>query len=296
MNILIFGANGLLGRNLVRLLSKKHHVFASVKKHAKLNFKPNKKITVIEIDLLKIDTKVLPSNIDIIFYLAQSNKYKDFLNGSSDMISVNILAANIIAQWGLNNGVKKFIYSSTGGVYKKTSLPIEESFLIKKDINDLDFYISSKISAENILLNYSSFFKTFIILRPFFIYGPGQNQSMLIPRLIKSVKNKKKIIISGVNGIKINPIFVEDAAKISINTINLNGIFFINLAGSETVTIRDLCIRIGQIAGQEPIFKISNLIDSDLVADISLMKKKLGKPKVDLQSGIQSIFKSISKF
>jgi nucleoside-diphosphate-sugar epimerase len=296
MNILVVGANGLLGRNLVRLLSKKHHVFATVKKHAKLNFKPNKKITVIEIDLLKIDTKVLPSNIDIIFYLAQSSKFKDFLDGSSDMISVNILAVNIIAQWGLNNGVKKFIYTSTGGVYKKTFLPIEESFLIKKEINELDFYISSKISAENILLNYSSLFKTFIILRPFFIYGAGQNQSMLMPRLIKSVKNKKEIIISGVNGIKINPIFVEDAAKISINTINLNGIFFINLAGSETVTIRDLCLRIGQIAGQEPIFKINNIIDSDLVADISIMKKKLGKPKVDLQSGIQSIFKSISKF
>lgn len=59
MNILVTGANGLLGRYLVELLSKKHKVFAIVKDKEKLNFELNENISVLEIDLSKIDIEEL---------------------------------------------------------------------------------------------------------------------------------------------------------------------------------------------------------------------------------------------
>ena len=85
-NILITGANGLLGRYLVELLSKKHRVFAVVKNKKKLQFKLNKNISVLEMDLSNIDIKILPSKVDVIYYLAHSNHYKNFPEGVEDMI------------------------------------------------------------------------------------------------------------------------------------------------------------------------------------------------------------------
>ena len=53
--ILITGANGLLGRNLVELLSKKYKVYALVQDKKKIKFKINKNISILEIDLANIN-------------------------------------------------------------------------------------------------------------------------------------------------------------------------------------------------------------------------------------------------
>ena len=66
MNILIFGANSLLGRNLVDCLSKKHKVYASVRNQKEVKFSKNENITTIESDLSNFETSCLPENIDAI--------------------------------------------------------------------------------------------------------------------------------------------------------------------------------------------------------------------------------------
>ena len=57
-------------------------------------------------------------------------------------------------------------------------------------------------------------FESFIITRPFFIYGTNQKKHMLIPRLIQNIKNSNEIILTSNEGIKINPIHVKDASMV----------------------------------------------------------------------------------
>ena len=292
MNILVTGANGLLGRYLVELLSNYHKVFAIVKDKEKLNFELNDNISAIEIDLSLIDTKLFPKNIDVVYYLAQSNRFREFPDGVDDMLSINVVAPNILAKWAVKTGVKKFIYASSGGVYTNPNKPVKEFFDINAN-EKLGFYLNSKLSAEMLLKNYASMFETFAIIRPFFMYGVGQNETMLIPRLISSVQNEKQITLNGENGIKINPIYVTDASQAVANILDLSGEYIINIAGDEVVSLRELCIKISQTVDKEPIFKINDVSQNDLVADIEMMRKELIEPKVNLKIGIEKMVKEI---
>lgn len=292
MNILVTGANGLLGRYLVEFLSKKHKVFAIVKNIEKLNFEINENITVLEMDLSIINLEVLPKHIEAIYYLAQSNRFREFPDGVNDMLSINVLAPNILAKWAVKTGVKKFIYASSGGVYTNPNKPVKEFFDINAN-EKLGFYLNSKLSAEMLLKNYANMFETFAIIRPFFMYGVGQNDTMLIPRLISSVQNEKEITLNGENGIKINPIYVTDASQAVANILDLSGEYIINIAGEEVVSLRELCIKISQTVDKEPIFKINDLSQNDLVADIEMMRKELIEPKVNLKIGIEKMVKEI---
>lgn len=286
MNILIVGANGLLGRYLVGLFSKEHKVHAVVRNKNKLNFELNENISIVEIDLTTIDLEAIPKDIEAIYYLAQSNKFRDFPDGSDDVLSVNITAPNILAKWAVNNGVKKFIYASSGGVYSGFSELAKEDSSINAN-EKLGFYPNSKLSAEMLLKNYEDLFNTFVLARPFFIYGVGQNNTMLIPRLISSIQNDKEVTLNGQVGIKINPIYVTDAAYAFKHMLDLEGNHIINIAGDEVVSLKELCLLIGKIISKEPYFKINKSLSNDLIADIMMMKEQLIKPRINLKKGIE---------
>lgn len=208
------------------------------------------------------------------------------------MLSINVLAPNILAKWAVKTGVKKFIYASSGGVYTNPNKPVKEFFDINAN-EKLGFYLNSKLSAEMLLKNYASLFETFAIIRPFFMYGVGQNETMLIPRLISSVQNEKEITLNGQNGIKINPIYATDASQAVANILDLTGEYIINIAGDEVISLRELCIKISQTVDKEPIFKINDLSQNDLVADIEMMRKELIEPTIDLKIGIEKMVKKI---
>lgn len=289
MNILIVGANGLLGRYLVDILKDIADLYAVVKN--KINFEGTK-VNVVEVDLANFDVDVLPRSVDVIFYLAQSNRFREFPDGSNDMLDVNIYAPNKIIQWAVKNGVKKFIYASSGGVYSNQTCPAKEFFQI--DANQkLGFYLNSKLAAEMLLKNFAPFFETFIILRPFFMYGVGQTSTMLIPRLINNIINGEKILLGGEDGIKINPIYILDAARIIAKTIDLNGEYIFNIAGDEIVSIRQLSETIGEVVGKKPIFYQSNTNSNDLIGDISNMVEKLDRPTINIFHGINKMVKAL---
>ena len=125
------------------------------------------------------------------------------------------------------------------------------------------------------------------------MYGVGQTSTMLIPRLINNIINGEKILLSGVDGIKINPIYVQDAARIIAKTIDLNGEHIFNIAGDEIVSIRRLSGAIGEVVGKKPIFHQNSVNGNDLVGDISNMVEKLDKPIIKILDGINKMVKAL---
>ncbi len=288
MNILITGGNGLLGLSLIDILADKHNIFALIDNNSSLRFPLKKNIKVIYNDLTNLKLNDLPNNIDIIYYLAQSRRFRDFPDGIVDILKINIEAPLRIVRWALDKKIKKFIYASSGGVYRNLEKPLKEIYDINAN-KKKDFYSDSKLSSEILLRNFSNMFETFVITRPFFIYGEKQKKHMLIPRLINSVINSKEIILNSDEGIKINPINVFDAALAYSNMINLKGELLINISGNEIVSIKKLCNMIGNKVNKKPIFKKINNNQGDIIADNSLMIKKLHKPKISLNEGIDDL-------
>lgn len=292
MNILIVGANGLLGRNLVEYLSKKNHVYVIIKSRQSIHFKINNNIQILEMDLIDFDIEILPKNLDAIYYFAQSNRFREFPTGAQDMLDINVIAPLQLANFGICTGVKYFVYTSSGGVYTDTEMPFKESNCIDST-KKTNFYLSSKLSGEILLKNYASLFKTFAIIRPFFMYGVGQNRTMLIPRLIDNIMNDKEITLNGEDGLSINPIYVTDAVNALVKILGLEGEYTINIAGNEVVSLRQICLIIGDIILKTPLFKCDQSQPNNLIADISLMENLLQKPKINLYDGISMLVKSL---
>lgn len=292
MKILITGSTGLLGRSLIKILSKEHKIYAIIRNGSDTSvFREFQNITYIRTDLSFLNIDVLPSDIDAIYYLAQSHKFREFPDGAQDVFEININSPFKIINWALKSGVKKFFYTSSGGVYKSPTRPIKEFFDINANEKN-GFYLDSKLSTELLLRNYSIYFDCFSIIRPFFIYGPYQGERMLIPRLIKNILTGVPIILNGDVGIRLNPIFVDDAAYAFANLINLEGEFIVNIAGDEIISLKALSILIGKIVGVSPNFEHSNIPKYDIIADNVLMKEKLYEPKMNLREGIALTYKS----
>lgn len=233
MRILVTGANGFIGKNLVSILSEYHSLYVVVRK--KSSFNNDIKINYIEIDLSKNDFHLkLPKNIDKVIHLAQSSKYREFPDGASDMTDVNINSTFKLLNWARISGVKHFIFSSTANVYASSGDVLTE----KCRTSPSSFYGASKLAAEQLAIQYSDFFGV-DILRLFTVYGPTQN-NMLIPNMIKNVKEGKIIYLAGNVGINLSPIYIDDVINIINEIVSSDKkikVRILNLCGSEKISL-----------------------------------------------------------
>jgi len=272
-NILITGANGLIGTSLLPLLAEEYHVFAIT---SQKNTQNTKNITFISIDLSKEwNTAVLPKNIDSVIHLAQSAYFRDFPEKTQEVFAVNTGSTLKLLHYAQQIGVKKFIYASSGGVYGNGEQHFSEDSPLAPS-GDLGFYLSTKLCSEILVESFTKFFDI-ITLRFFFVYGKNQKRSMLIPRLVDSVKEGKKITLQGQNGIKINPIYVDDAVICIKNAVNLQGTHKINVAGKEVLSLRQIVETIEIAIDKKAIFEIQNQEAKNLVANIEKMENLLYK-------------------
>jgi len=284
MRILITGAAGFIGVELVTHLCTGHEIFALVRKL------PSKKVTAevswIEQNLTQsLDSTGLPDGVDVIIHLAQSRFYRQFPEMVEDIFQVNVGSTLSLLEYGRKVGVKKFIYASSGGVYGYGY----EKFGEADATNPRDFYLTSKYCSELLIGNYKPYFDT-VVFRFFFVYGPKQKE-MLIPRLINNIKKGEPIILFGKSGVRINPIHVMDAIKVFRPALEtpVSGIF--NVAGEESISIKELSEMLAGFLRKTPVFvyEKSN-VSGDIIGDNSRMKSVLGVvPQISLRKGISEL-------
>jgi UDP-glucose 4-epimerase len=283
--LLITGANGLLGRECLTLLSNEYEV------HAIVHSKPKYKLEQVHYHIIDFSNfwsfDDLPSDFDTIIHLAQSAHFREFPERASDIFKVNIETTARLLDFAHKNGVKKFLYASSGGVYGSGANPFNENTQIST-FGNLGYYLGSKLCGEVLVNNYSNLMNVFV-LRPFFMYGAGQNKSMLIPRLVETIQNNKPIILHGKQGIRINPIHVSDAANTIKGLLYTDKSLTINIAGSKILSIKDIANIIGNNLKIRPEFTIIEAEANDLIADISLMKSLKLEPKINFEQAIENL-------
>ena len=273
MRVLVTGANGFVGHPLVEALSAVgHEVFGVIRPD---QGPKSTLMNVIEMNLNEIDLSRLPSHVDAVVTLAQSPYFRDFPSRSDDIFSVNVTANFKIFDWAASNGVKIFIHVSSGGVYGgKLGEVLSEDQPLSVD-SPLGFYLGSKLCSEIIFQNYAGFFDTSVVLRPFFIYGPNQNKDMFVRRIIDNVASKKPIFLQGKDGLRFNPVYIEDMVSAVIESFGLKGRHIINVGGPDVLSLRQLANEVGEYLGIAPIFEEKEGSPVDHVGNISQSLDKL---------------------
>ncbi len=277
MKILLTGATGFIGRHLAAELTQRHELVAVGRG------RPEMRAEWIEQDLaLPLNLAALPQRLDAVVHLAQSRRYRDFPDGAEDMFSINVLSTFSLLEHARAAGAKTFIFASTGGIYAQSYDALVET----DPVLPLDFYLTSKHVAEQVIGNYRSVFHT-IVFRFFFVYGPGQRR-MLVPTLAERVLRGEPVTVEGTPGLRINPVYVDDAIRVFEPALALGSSDVFNVAGDEVVAIDDLVRTIGRVAGRDPILEhTSGSRGGNLVGDNSRMKTVLGvDPRVTLEEGL----------
>ena len=254
--VLITGANGLLGKNLVtRLLNYGYEVFGLVRENTA--FVALENYHEIELDLLSdFDSDKLPIEINTIVHLAQSPEFKNFPSSANNVFAVNTFSTMKLLDYARKTDVNKFIYASSGAVYEATDeLISKNSNLI--EVGSPNFYAITKLASEYLVGAYKDLMAT-SILRFFFIYGPGQDSRMLFPTLALKLKNGESITLNGPEGIRINPIHVLDAAKRVHEFIESDMPGTFNVSGRESVTIKDICELMSTELEVNPTYEVKN--------------------------------------
>lgn len=259
--ILVTGAGGLLGSTLVPLLGESADVIAAGRAMLDLS-RP-------------IAPTALPVGTDAVVYLAQSRRFRDFPEAADDIFQVNVANAVALADQARRAGARHFVYASTGGVSAPSDAPLTEQSPLAEPMG---YYPASKRAAELLLLPFAADM-TVVILRFFFIYGPAQPREMLIPRLVDSVRDGRPVNLQGQDGMRLNPIHVDDAARATAAALTLSHSATINVAGPQALSLRALCETIGGGVGRPPQFAVDAVArPGHLVADTTQMDALLGAP------------------
>ena len=231
-NILVTGAGGFIGRELVQKLSQnKKNLILALDNNIRGSLRSIvKKDNVI---IKKIDNKnknklenlFKRKKITDCFHLAAINGTKNFYENPDLVLDVGIKGTLNIIELVKKYNLKKFVFFSSSEAYQKPGkIPTTESESLKVPnvFNPRFSYGGSKILGELMTINYLKNSKVkYYILRPHNVYGPNMGADHVLPELItKLKKNKKKLKIVGDGKDSRSFIYITDAANAIIKIFN----------------------------------------------------------------------------
>jgi nucleoside-diphosphate-sugar epimerase len=286
--ILVTGATGLVGSHLLPLFGPDQEIHILSRQAPPEAAAGN--VVHHQLDLGgEFDPAVLPERVDGVVYLAQSDHFRDFPERALDIFEVNVASPLRLLDYARRAGARAFVSASSGGVYGSGERGLSEDHFIPASGN-LGFYLSTKLCGEILAENYAPYMNV-ALLRLFFAYGRGQKRSMLVPRLVDNIRAGNPINLQGRDGIRINPVHAGDAARAVRAALDLEGCARINVAGPDTVSIREIGEIIGAKVGRAPVFAVDETqVGQNLIGDIDKMSALLVAPERRFEDGVTELF------
>jgi len=200
MKLLLTGATGFLGSHLLEALVEKGHRVIILKRSFSNTWRINhiltahdSQITSHNIDLVPIEEAFKQHPPDMVIHLATCYRKFHSQEDVEELMRTNVEFPSLILELCRKYGVKYFINTGTFFEYDLVHSQISE----KDPFRPYNLYAATKIAFENILKFYVvEYGIKAVTLKLFAPYGYRENETKLIPFLIKSILEGKDVSIS----------------------------------------------------------------------------------------------------
>ena len=242
MNILVTGGCGYTGSILVPQLLKLGHKITVIDTMWFGNFlKKNKNLDIINGNILDV-SQISFKNYDVIIHLANiANDPGVELNQTLSW-EINALASQQLIEKAISDGVKHFIYASSGSVYG-----VKDELKVTEDLSlvPISVYNKTKMVSERVLISYKDKIKVHCI-RPATVCGYSPRMRLDISVNLLTYHALSKGLISIFGGKQIRPnINIKDLVRVFEHFLmrrKLPGGCY--NAGFENISIADLSKKI----------------------------------------------------
>jgi UDP-glucose 4-epimerase len=154
-----------------------------------------------------------------------------------NQIEKNVMTLQTIVNIGINHGLTKIIYASSGAIYGE---PLHETSKESDNLRPNTLYGLSKLFAESCIQYYSNNYGIhYVILRFPNVYGLDA-QKGVISRFLYDIKTKGEITIAGDGLQSRNFLHVDDACRALAKAIDYNTSDIFNISNSQKLTINEV--------------------------------------------------------
>jgi len=286
MKIVISGSSGFLGHHLVNAFNENTDI----------------ELVLLDIqkghDLTKMETLPELTRFDVFIHLAGLSFVPDSFRNPKQFYNININSTlNALELCREHNAKMIFISSYVYG--EPDYLPIDEAHPLEA----FNPYGQSKIIGEKLCEGYNRDFNVpCVVMRPFNIYGVGQNKKSLLPSIISQIKSGDKIIQLKDPNPRRDFVYVDDvvnAIKLCALTINDFGsdIRYYNIASGQSISVYELTELITSLldASENLVFEFASEEKrknevNDTVGNFKRINDDIGwRPLTSLNEGLKKL-------
>lgn len=269
-NILITGATGLIGSTLVEVLMSNPHrdycVYASGRNEERARKRFGNYLSLDSFFFLEYDVmSPLQSDIqfDYIIHAASNASPNAFSKNPVEIIKANIIGVSNLIEYGIEHGMKRFLYVSSGEIYGEgDGRVISEDYSGYVDcLNPRSCYPSSKRASETLCSSYvSEYGVDIVIARPCHIFGPHftENDNRVYAQFIRNILSGEDIVMKSSGEQMRSWCYVLDCVSALLYVL-LKGVSgeAYNIADSKSViTIRQLAEMLANIGKRRVVIEM----------------------------------------
>lgn len=259
MKLIITGGAGFIGSHLAEKLVKEGNkvtVLDILKNGNKLPKEILNDVNLIIGDVRDEDTVMKAAKgSEIIFHLAAVLGVDVVADSPVETMDTEYFGLKNAVKASLYNSVEKLVYASTSGVYGKAALvsALEEEFPVSPNSSYsiakrfCELYLKS-IYQEKKLDSFS--------LRFFNVYGPRQDNRMVIPRFLEQAELNEPITVYKPGTQTRDYTYIDDVVKSLILVMNkLKGNDIMNVSNQKEYTVKQLAETIKKLTGSKSKIK-----------------------------------------
>jgi UDP-glucose 4-epimerase len=299
--ILVTGGAGFIGSHLVeRLVNDGNEVIVidNLLRGNKIPKSTFEKITFLKEDACNYSVVLSASKgCDYIFHFAAILGVDIVADNPMETMETEVISTQNVVKAALENGIKNIIYASTSGIYGHNA--IENSLTEEVMVDPKTSYAMAKRYNEIYLASlHEEKGVNAIALRFFNIYGPRQDNRMVVPRFIEQALKNEDITVFGSGEQTRDFTYVDDAVEATIALAEkASGFGIFNIANEAELTITQLAEEIKNITNSSsnicyinaPAKRYDYEVGRRYGSSEKLFKKTGFKPSTKLIDGLKNI-------